>query len=556
MLRRVWKPVAATTLFVAAPSYLYYHYHFKQRTSQTVQVPVRIRGEDGQPTMATRVFPLLSQSTVDERLREHAKEEIIHRSGRNWRINTASVAANDPIEDAHAHVIVTRDPDDPLAPGDWLFFAIMDGHAGPHTSRLLSKTLVNAVMLELSSLIHDTKASRWFSTSKVQNPDTISLAIQNAFTKLDHELINAPLRVLAENMDKEVGASQRIPDLSGHPLALPLMLPAVSGSCALMAVIDTAQRNLYIACSGDSRAVAGVWEENENGGGSWRVEVLSEDQTGRNPNEHKRMQSEHPPEEAEKVIIRGRVLGGLEPTRAFGDARYKWSREVQDVLSSLNTAFLVGNNKPLRPAPASLKTPPYVTATPVVTHRDLTFGDFADENSSAPSTQLKPSPPCFVVLATDGLWDKLSSEEVVALVGGALQGLSGTIPKIELSSLVPTAPGSTSTVEGKDKHTLKDMDKKQDGSWSFDDDNLSVHLIRNAFGGGDRHAVKTLMSIPYPHARRYRDDTTVTVVVWDDNYEGPGRNASANRRPEEKGRTDSGTEDKIPNNDSGVKAKL
>lgn len=43
------------------------------------------------------------------------------------------------------------------------------------------------------------------------------------------------------------------------------------------------------------------------------------------------MQSEHPPDEAEDVVKNGRVLGGLEPTRAFGDARYKWSREVQDV---------------------------------------------------------------------------------------------------------------------------------------------------------------------------------------------------------------------------------
>ena len=42
------------------------------------------------------------------------------------------------------------------------------------------------------------------------------------------------------------------------------------------------------------------------------------------------MQSEHPPEENESVIQRGRVLGGLEPTRAFGDARYKWTREVQE----------------------------------------------------------------------------------------------------------------------------------------------------------------------------------------------------------------------------------
>ena len=42
------------------------------------------------------------------------------------------------------------------------------------------------------------------------------------------------------------------------------------------------------------------------------------------------MQSEHPADEADTVIQRGRVLGGLEPTRAFGDARYKWPREVQE----------------------------------------------------------------------------------------------------------------------------------------------------------------------------------------------------------------------------------
>lgn len=55
-----------------------------------------------------------------------------------------------------------------------------------------------------------------------------------------------------------------------------------------MALIDTANRDLYVACTGDSRAVAGVWEEAEDGTGSWRVEVLSEDQTGRNPNEKQR----------------------------------------------------------------------------------------------------------------------------------------------------------------------------------------------------------------------------------------------------------------------------
>jgi len=52
-----------------------------------------------------------------------------------------------------------------------------------------------------------------------------------------------------------------------------------------------------------------------------------------------RMQSEHPPDEAVSVIRAGRVLGGLEPSRAFGDARYKWPRDVQDVYVLLKFAM-------------------------------------------------------------------------------------------------------------------------------------------------------------------------------------------------------------------------
>ncbi|OAX44032.1 protein serine/threonine phosphatase 2C [Rhizopogon vinicolor AM-OR11-026] len=516
MLRRAWKPLAATTVLIGTPSYLYY----KFTKPQTFDLAVKVRGADGKPVMATRTFSLLSKDAVRDRLIENATSDSFSRPENTiWHYATASVAANDPLEDAHADAIIARDPSDPSAPGDWLFFTVMDGHGGPHTSRLLSKTLISAVVLELSSLIHHTDGvpssgfleslKSIFRTSSPklsedpQNPERIALAIQNAFTKLDRELINAPLSVLAANLDAESIKKNILPDLSKHPLALQTMLPAVSGSCALMAVFDTAHRHLYVACSGDSRAVAGIWEENDEGHGSWRVEVLSEDQTGRNPNELKRIQSEHPPNEAGSVIRAGRILGGLEPSRAFGDARYKWPREVQDVLSR---AFLVGNDQPLRPPPSSFKTPPYVTATPVVTHRDFDFGGIARPSRSPASR--------FVVLATDGLWDKLSSEDVVALVGGHLKGLKGVIPKTTLSDLVPTTSGAP-TVEGKDKKRNKIGD-----SWSFEEDNISSHLIRNAFGGGDVEGLRKLISIPAPFARSYRDDTTVTVVWWVDGQEG------------------------------------
>ena len=106
-----------------------------------------------------------------------------------------------------------------------------------------------------------------------------------------------------------------------------------------------------------------------------------------------------------------------------------------------------------------------------------------------------------------------SNDEVVSLVGGHLTGLKGKIPKSQLPSLVPTFSGSQG-IDGKNK-----AGKRKGGSWAFTDDNLSAHLIRNAFGGGDDKALRKLLSIPSPFSRRYRDDVTVTVICWEDGNE-------------------------------------
>ncbi|KAG6878568.1 hypothetical protein C0993_003023 [Termitomyces sp. T159_Od127] len=497
MLRNAWKPITAAVA-IGGPAYVYYT--SRSDRYQTFNLPVKVKGADGRPEMTTRAIPLLPMEQLEARIREHAIENIHSGStGPVWRFTTAALSSNDPIEDANAHQVIQRDESDPSAPGDYLFFAVMDGHSGRDTSQLLSRVLIKAVALELSNLVTDPNAQpnagimqRVYSVlgsspaQKAQafldaHPLRVSRAIEDAFTKLDTELISAPIQVLANNLDAEARKNKVIPDLSQHPLAMTAMLPAISG---------------------DSRAVAGVWEKTPDGKGQWRVEVLSEDQTGRNPNELKRLQSEHPKDEADYVVREGRILGGLEPSRAFGDARYKWPRAVQETLSQ---AFLVGNGRPLRSPPALFKTPPYVTARPVVTHRKFDFPSNPESYS--------PGAPRFLVLATDGLWDELSSEDVVSLVGGHLSGLKGTIPKSDLSAIVPTSIGHAG-VDGKKK-------RKEDtsGSWAFTDDNVSAHLIRNAFGGGDEKRLRQLLSIPAPYSRRYRDDITVTVVMWEDGKE-------------------------------------
>ena len=59
----------------------------------------------------------------------------------------------------------------------------------------------------------------------------------------------------------------------------------------------------------------GTFEPSPNGGGKWRAEALSEDQTGKSLSEVARIRSEHPEGEKETVVARGRVLGSLEPSR-------------------------------------------------------------------------------------------------------------------------------------------------------------------------------------------------------------------------------------------------
>jgi len=174
----------------------------------------------------------------------------------------------------------------------------------------------------------------------------------------------------------------------------------------------------------------------------------------------------------------------------------------------LYNAFIASTGKTIRPAPAGLKTPPYVIATPVVTHRKLSLPEPGSPERK-PSSSLK-----FLVLATDGLWDELSSEQVVALVGGYFAGLKGTVSKSSLSARVPTTSGSP-TVQGKEK--VKEGAQK--GSWAFVDNNVSAHLIRNALGGGDEDGLRKILSIPAPHSRRWRDDITVTVVWWEEAQE-------------------------------------
>jgi pyruvate dehydrogenase phosphatase len=128
-------------------------------------------------------------------------------------------------------------------------------------------------------------------------------------------------------------------------------------------------------------------------------------------------------------------------------------------------------------------------------------------------------------MATDGLWEMLTNEEVVGLVGQWLESQS--------SSSTPNGSPNSGTswaklfsfqqkglpVEHKDGEKEK---KGKDGQktpirqqqWGVKggenerfvvvDKNVATHLVRNALGGRDQDMVCALLTLPAPYSRRYR----------------------------------------------------
>ncbi|WVQ82583.1 hypothetical protein IAT38_004713 [Cryptococcus sp. DSM 104549] len=392
---------------------------------------------------------------------------------------------------------------------DLMLFSIMDGHAGDATSKLLEKALHPTVSMALASLqagyVPNASAWErylspwyWLGAGKVWTPGNVAASIQKAYLDLDESICQTPVRLL-HTLNKP---STTTTSPTGEPLPTPqqtfvaLAQPAASGACSITTVVDAENDDLYVALAGDCRAVAG-WQGAD---GKWRCDVLTEDQMGETPREVERMKKEHPASERDTVIRNGRVQGGLQPTRAFGDAVYKWTN---DQASRIADAFKAEGEKPRAGRPWNF-TPPYVTARPEVTYRKL-----------HPETgeQLK-----FIVMATDGLWDRITSEEATLLTASYLSHPTHSdIPKIALPNLFPLAPPLPADQR---PYPAQDLPQPSAEAWVYEGDaNAATHLIRNSLAGADKKTRGELLSLTGKVSRWMRDDITVTVVFFGDEGE-------------------------------------
>ncbi|KAI0205655.1 protein phosphatase 2C [Astrocystis sublimbata] len=424
------------------------------------------------------VLEMLTPDQATEKLRQHETSFLVNRGEGVLRYDIVQLASNNPIEDDHAEKIVEVSSSSPDKPNnEWMFWGVFDGHAGWTTSAKLRQTLINYVGRELNTTY---KAAETLGTAP--SPEAIDAAMKAGFTRLDNDIVHGSVDKVFKSDSKRAAAE--------------LLGPALSGSCALLSFYDSSSKTLRVACTGDSRAVLG----RRSSGGKWSATALSEDQTGSNPNEAARMRKAHPGES--RVVHNGRVLGGLEPTRAFGDASYKWSRDISE---RLRASFFARSASPY------LKTPPYVTAEPVVT-----------------TTKISPEKGDFLVMATDGLWEMLTNEEVVGLVGKWIETQATEQSPSQLKSAwskmfggstesLPVDPVQQGGPDGqKTPVRLAQWGISPDEKERFvvKDKNVATHLIRNALGGKNEEQVCALLTLVSPFSRRYRDDLTVQVIFF------------------------------------------
>lgn len=406
--------------------------------------------------------------------------------------HTCQSASNLPCEDTWSSGTYTYD-NDPKK--DWSEWAIFDGHAGPRTSQLLKEILPGLVgdkLFEASCI----------NRPYVTNDQHIVRTIQDAFKYVDeHVLFGEATQHLVDG------------DMSRAEL-VSLAANMLSGSCALMALYDPAKDVLRVANAGDSRAVLGRWE-----GGKYVAHAMSNDHTGFNKDEVARLRNDHPGEDVvdEKT---GRTFG-IAVTRAFGDSRWKWS---EDLTRRVHELFF-------GPAPRPngvVKTPPYLTAEPEVQETKIQKGAHPD----------------FLIMASDGLWDKMSNQDAVTCVQMWLEQNDPTTfikdlkekqKQLEAGLLdnpnnphnLPGMPNGTpppnpfsQVEEDADPDTYYDADEKclkwrvSPKHFVVEDDNAGMHLIKNALGGKRRRLFEAVMTVQPPLSRSIRDDITVHVVFF------------------------------------------
>lgn len=110
----------------------------------------------------------------------------------------------------------------------------------------------------------------------------------------------------------------------------------------------------------------------------------------------------------------------------------------------------------------------------------------------------------FLILASDGLWEQMSNERAVEIVGDHLIGMAAR-DKFSPDNYSSLALGHINGLL---------RDRKRGVAYRHSDVNGATHLIRHAIGK-DHRKVSEMLTLPAAMSRFYRDDITAIVVYFD-----------------------------------------
>lgn len=143
------------------------------------------------------------------------------------------------------------------------------------------------------------------------------------------------------------------------------------------------------------------------------------------------------------------------------------------------------------------------------------------------TTQISPESGDFLIMASDGLWDFLTNEQAVDLVGKWL--------KVNDPSTVPSPDSQTPLRDEQQMQEDRRRDPRRGGkppsraaytgvayvdekNFVVKDENAATHLARNALGGGNEDLLRGLLTVPPPYSRNLRQ---VSILSFETLAEGP-----------------------------------
>eukprot|EP00835_Amoeboradix_gromovi_P003604 NODE_246_length_12992_cov_0.264407.p1 type:complete len:553 gc:universal NODE_246_length_12992_cov_0.264407:2724-4382(+) len=368
---------------------------------------------------------------------------------------------------------------------DTLLVTVADGHHGSECSHFTISVLhdVLGYLLQHMSPVNALESSHLILDEFILNiPFYLDLIEFKNHYNLEMQIghaLDTPLR-----MGKKTNLDQFNPVFNMDLNAIGISL---SGATSLTAMVTNNPRKLYVANVGDSSAVLVRLHHNKE----YSAYKITSSHTAKSTKEYERLIRQHPNEEKTLAGVNGygemRLLGVLIPTRSFGDSILKWQTSQSQRINKLlrkNPSVYSANIKRsaiTEQLVEAMKTPPYLTAKPEIYVRDI------EENEKIRDK--------YLILATDGIWDKISPEMASYL----------TIHALEHSEL----NGEIKVASFNNKELYDDSMPKIHPCLL--DNNPATAILRYCLGGDDE-SVTLQLNYNYPQSRQKRDDCTVVVI--------------------------------------------